>query len=264
MRSRLISGLLTCMLSSALLAQPDTPDTPSLQQAIQCIQRNAPTRSFSATLEVITDDPSGQSVPLRLSLLGRRVDMNLQLKLRVTAPSDLAGTAVLLQQHDGRDLMALYLPALGKTKQITGAMAAQELWGTSFSYLDLKQLLGGIVQGQASWSPERHLDAHRSDLIHVTPSDELGLPYERIDIWVSQQYCLPIAIDLIGGQQRLLKTLRADLTQIADLEGRYLATRWISRDIKMQRRSQARLSDLRYDQTIDPKEFEWAKSPAAP
>ncbi len=76
----------------------------------------------------------------RLDVATKIVDGNLRAIARFTHPPDLRDTALLMiEQPDRPDDYFVFLPALAKTRRVSGAQRSDSFMGTDLSYEDLER-----------------------------------------------------------------------------------------------------------------------------
>jgi hypothetical protein len=131
------------------------------------------------------------------------------------SPRDVAGTGYLSFSYDDDskdDDIWLYLPAMKRTRRITGSGKNDDFMGSDFTYEDMGDRSLGkdtftlqgeeIIDGRACWVVE----ARAKD-----PKD----PYGRRIIRVGKDSLVIAAVDYYDRRDRLLKTLRVSgITQI--------------------------------------------------
>lgn len=149
--------------------------------------------------------------------------------VRFLAPAEVAGTAYLvIENKDGDDAQYLYLPALAKTKRITGKQREQKFMGTDLTYADLQgkdlrnallvRLADGDVGGTAAY------------VIEARPKDPLDSPYTKTVVWVHQQAFVPLKVEFYGKDDALVKVLSVRrLEKKADI---WVATESLVKDLQ--------------------------------
>lgn len=253
----------TLGIAAAILTTP-TAALADTSKLAACIASNAPQDSFKAKLHLRTTDPQSDVQELDSRVLGLKLGERMNLNLRIQAPSNLSGTAFLMQEQDGQDSMHVYLPGLRKTRRVTGSMGQQELWGTSFSYNDIKQLFGAFAQGELSAEGTAELDGHAVAALKLVPAPELEVDYAYLRVWIHADSCVPAGIDIVTSEERVAKTLRSEHGSIARLGDYQLATVWHMQDLTTQRATTATLSEVEYDESISRAAFQTRGFEAAP
>ena len=225
------------------------------QEWLDCLGANAPDRSFSGELTLVTSAAESAGETLKTRALGEKRGPRLNLNLKITEPSNLAGTAFLLQEQNGQDSMHVYLPGLRKTRRVTGSMGNQELWGTSFSYSDIKQLFGAFAEGSFSDGGEQSLDDRPAHLLRLVPSPALEADYATMHLWIWPEECVLAGMDLLSADERVLKSLRATREAIIEQGDARIPTRWTMQDFVTERSTVATLANLQYEAGISPAAF---------
>lgn len=120
-------------------------------------------------------------------------------------PADVAGSAVLTASHPEQgDSVWLYLPELGRVRQVNPSARGETFMGTDFTYEDL-----GVVAIDAR---EHRLTAGGTldgEPVYKVQSVPRGLDaYGKVVTWVSRTTFLPVQIDYFDHVGMLLKTGR--------------------------------------------------------
>ena len=221
------------------------------QGLLECAARNAPTRSFlqAAEFDVIQDGAAQRRIGAELA--GMRDDQGVNLNILVSAPSDVAGTAVLLRQNaEGQENMRMYLPALQRVRPITGGMADQGILGTDFSYRDIRDIYGALREGQSRWlgtGKIGELDTQRLELI---PAAEQESPYMRMVAEFATTSCVLLAVDFESPGQGVSKRLIGDVESITQAGERTLLLRYTMHDLERGSQTLLKLGLPQYDQDI--------------
>ena len=121
-------------------------------------------------------------------------------------PADVAGSAVLSTSHPERgDDVWLYLPELGRVRQVNPYARSETFLGTDFTYEDL-----GMVEIDARehrLTASGTLDGEPVYKVQSTPkgADET---YGKVITWVSRETFLPVRIDYFDHVGVLLRSGR--------------------------------------------------------
>ena len=219
-------------------------------QALACLAANAPEKTFSYQADFLTRDRNGDERPLSAQVLGKRDAGSLLINLGIREPAALTGTAFLIRETDGQDDMRIYLPAMNRVRRVTGSMAARELLGTSFSYLNIKQMFGAFLDGaRETLADGEHLGraVHR---VRIVPTPEEGAPFQSLMAYIDAETCVPLGVDFLDADGELLKQLEATVGTLRELDGRHLATEYRMRDLLNGTETTVRFSDLSFDESI--------------
>jgi hypothetical protein len=122
-------------------------------------------------------------------------------------PADVKGVTFLTWQYDDPDRdddRWLYLPALKKSRRISGSSKNDYFMGTDFTYDDL----GGRAVDEENHRllKEETLDGKKCWVVQTISKNPKDIYGKRI-AWIRQDYLIAVKIDYYGRKQKLLKTL---------------------------------------------------------
>lgn len=183
---------------------------PVLDQTLECMRANIPPTVRIQTIEVTAWDRGGGERSLKGKLFGTREKDRVRVMMRIESPNDLAGASYLVREGQKSDEMYLYLPAVKKTRRITGASLDGQLWGTDLSYNDVKQIQNAFSGANVVREPAA--GPHASRPVHVlsfTPRKEDGSRYKAIRTHVDQETCVALLVEFME-PSGVRKTLTVD------------------------------------------------------
>lgn len=181
-------SLLFVLLPALASAQEAARD---LEQIRSCARANMPDSSFSQKVELSSWDKAGGERALEGRLYGeKQAENRMSLMLSLDQPRDLAGARYLLVRKKQRDDMYVYLPAVKRTRRIMGGMRGQPLWGTDFSYEDIKQLQLALTEGDTEYLGDGKIADRTVHQLRVIPLADAESAYTAIEIDIDQQTCL--------------------------------------------------------------------------
>src|SRR5215470_10012170 len=132
------------------------------------------------------------------------------------------------------DRQWLYLPALKRTRQISGGARTESFAGTDFSYEDLSIVADVLDWGDdkaaAAMAGSEEVDGHPSDIIDLTPTTTADVSYGTIRLWLSRDDLLVRKYEFRDQSGELAKTLH--LSEIKDVGGIPAAHRYEMRNEK--------------------------------
>ena len=130
------------------------------------------------------------------------------------SPPEVRGTAFLQFAHKDRDAEQwLWLPALGRSRQISSGAKDESFVGTDFSYRDL-ELLTDVIEWSEDDAPSRLLGSETVDgreavrIERVPRRKDVG--YRRIVILLETPELVLRRMDLFGDEEVPRKILRLD------------------------------------------------------
>ena len=125
------------------------------------------------------------------------------------SPPQVKGVGFLHWAHAHRDdLMWLYLPGIGRTRQISQAVMDQSYQQTDLSYRDLE-----LVNEVQNWTEEEArsellreevLAGKKCFVIQLTPKEK-DLPYSRVILWLSADDYLNYKLEIYDREGELFK-----------------------------------------------------------
>lgn len=246
MARRWICALLLAAVSGSASARSEA-------ELRQCLQAYLPQKSLSLDVS-LTQTGYGSQTQLRGTWLWRRDARGQSGVLRLTAPETLSGAAYLFRISNGQDELFMYLPSVGKVRQVNGATASQSLFGSGLSAFDLKLLLSGLSGGELQRLNEQAGEAGRPvERWRYRPHLEPDQMYDRIDFSVDVPSCAPLSADLYGGVPWKTLTVDAEL-QTAD--GRRMIERATLTDLRQSTTTRIEFSNIRFDEPLAEKRFE--------
>ncbi len=123
-------------------------------------------------------------------------------------PADTKGTALLQHGYDDAnkdDDMWLFLPALGKTKRISGSAQSGSFMGSEFSYEDLS-MQGNIDEADYKWLGEEVIDGVTYDIVEAYPHDT-STGYSKRKLWINEELERMKKMEFYDRKKTLLKTM---------------------------------------------------------
>ncbi len=250
-----ISAWLGIALSSpfALAAQP--AETSPLETLRSCMQANLPEHSLSQQVKLISEDAGGGQQVLRARLYGVKSRRDLvDLMLSVEEPPDLAGARYLLLARENRDDMFVYLPAVDRVRRVIGGMRGQPLWGTDFSYEDIKHLQGVLSDAQAQWLGEVTRGGRSLHQLVLHPEADAESSYSRLELEVDKATCLVSELRFFD-EAGLFKRMTSDVEKFTQVDGRWIFGRVTMENLRSNTRSVLELTNVRYDEKLPARLF---------
>ena len=132
----------------------------------------------------------------------------LRATLQVTAPSDLAGMRSLLVEDQPDDALYLYLPALGKTRRVSGASPEAEIAGTTLNYADLRLISQAIAGSSITLDKPTTVGGRAANPLRFVPAI-VDSPYRRVIAAVDAQSCAVLRAEFQDAD-RTVKTYEVD------------------------------------------------------
>lgn len=221
-----------------------------------CVRQNFPEHSSVQTIALTARDRAGNERRLKARLHWKRErDEFARIMMRVERPADLRGASYLLIEGEKRDDMFMYLPAIQKVRRISRGMIAGQLWGTDFSYEDIKQLQGIAIDGLTERLPDAEIAGRSTYVLSLAPAEHEST-YERIVSHVDQETCVALLIEFYEREGRPRKRLAATPGEIRRVEGRWIAHELEMVDIRDETMTWLRIEKVVNDGKIPERSFD--------
>jgi hypothetical protein len=146
------------------------------------------------------DPGEARQIVVRTRRRGERMDRHLCF----LQPADVKNTTFLSVAGE-REEQFLWLPELGRLRQVSRASRSEPFLGTTFSYRDLE----GWALDDATYRRigEEAIGAHACQVIEATMKPGVGGDYGRIVSWVRKSDYMPLRVQLFDPAGKLAKTL---------------------------------------------------------
>ncbi len=207
-----------------------------------CMRRNFPEKTSLQTVEVESTDRVGGARKLTARLHWKRFpDGRPRVMLRVDAPNDLRGAAYLVISGESEDSMYTYAPSLDRVRRITSKTIGGKLWGTDFSYEDVKRIQGIGSDGRLERLPDGEVAGRAVWVLAGQLAPNSGSEYSRIVFHVDRETCIALRTEFVDAARgEVRKVMTIDPAQITR-EGE----RWVARSAEMHDRRDETTSRLR-------------------
>jgi outer membrane lipoprotein-sorting protein len=172
--------------------------------------------------------------------------------VRFMAPPDVAGAAFLAVENKGRDNdQFLYLPALGKTKRISGSQRSQSFMGTDFSYgdFDAKYLSDATVTKIG----EEAVEGAQCFVLDSVPKEGQAGDYGKAKVWVEKGTFMVRKVEFYDKQAALWKVLRVLKTK--SIDGRTVIAESVMEDVKKGSKTEVQLGKIDFKAKVGDDEF---------
>lgn len=252
----LLFGLVLLASGTAQAGEPKSDvSAGKVNEILECARANAPEKTFKQLAVFVTSTASGADRSVETRILGERGKEGLRLNLRVTAPAATAGTTVLVREREGQDDMRIFLPATGRAQAVTGSMAATKLLGTDFSYQDLKQMFGAMLDGNSEYLGESEQAGRAAYQIKLIPAPEEAAPYNAAVVSFDKQTCVPLVAEFTSADGEVLRSLLADTDSLKTEKNRHYAQRYKLVDLVSNTQTTVDFSVVEYDDKLNRQAF---------
>lgn len=230
----------------------------SAEEIRACMRANLPERTSHQLVEIGSRDLAGGERVLRAQLDWKRFDTDLpRVRILVEDPPDLRGASYLLiEPRQGEDsTIFMYLPAVQRVRRIAASSVSDPLWGTDFSYEDVRQL-----QWMADAArPERLADGSVSErptyVLSLGAGAGEGSAYQRVVSFVDRETCVSLRVEFYERGDTPRKVLSADIASLEQRDGRWLARMLRMHDLREQTTSWLHVLEVENDVEISDRLF---------
>jgi hypothetical protein len=221
-----------------------------------CMAKNLVARGALRDLQLGIYDKEGKVRELRLRLFWKPSKSGgTRVNLRLLEPPAMAGSAYLLLQSGRDEEVYFALPGADRALRVTGQNMSEPLWGTDFSYGEIKQVLGLLVLGDT----QRLADAKVSDrsayvLSTETLFEETG--YTKVLSYVDQATCVLLKSEFVAKGVKPRKVLEADVSTLTQADKYWTVLGYNMKDVLRGTHTQLTLTDLSFDERMSEKLFD--------
>ena len=163
----------------------------------QCMRGNIPNSLRVQNVELTAVDAAGHEQTLRGSLAVESHDGATHLLWSLSAPADLAGSAMLVRKDDGGSQTWVYLPALGQARKVEQADREGRMFGTDISYGDAGRIVSTFADGALTLLGADRFEDRPVWKMAATAAPDSGAKFERIDLLIDQQTCVVLRADML-------------------------------------------------------------------
>jgi outer membrane lipoprotein-sorting protein len=205
------------------------------------------------TLDVFDKEGKVRTLKMRLFWKPSKTGGN-RINLRLIEPPAMLGSSYLLLQEGMKEEVYFYLPGADHALKITGQNMSEPLWGTDFSYGEIKEVLGLLVTGNTT----RAADAKVGDravyvLETATRLEDTG--YRKVTSYVDQNACVLLKSEFFPKADKPRKVLEADLSTILQADKYWTVLGYTMSDLSKGSKTTLSLTDLSFDERMPEKRF---------
>lgn len=247
MKKSKVAALAAIALLSTAGAKAETRPTPlpqTLEEIQSCMNRNLVDRGALRDLNLEVSDREGKSHALRMKLYWKpSAKGEARVNLRLLEPVAMKGSSYLLLQDGRQEEVYFHLPPEQRAIQITGKNMSEPLWGTDFSYGEIKQVLGLLYSGQTRRGADGVV-ATRPVFVLDTATDADNTGYRKVVSYVDQFTCVLLKSEFYAKADKPMKVLEADPASILTLDEYSVVLGYSMRNLLDNTRTKVELSDF--------------------
>lgn len=199
---------LASLLASLLAAVPGAAQgiEADVAKIRACVERNVP-RAGRHPVRLEMQDAAGSRTFEAVASWKSDEQGQTRLLYRITAPSDLRGSAFLFRERDGAHDIWTYLPQLRAVRRVTANGVSLSFFGSDFSYEDLLELQAEARYARIERRPDAELDGRPVHVISARPALE-GSGYGEIVSSIDTETCVPLRVALHDHAGAMVKEMR--------------------------------------------------------
>jgi hypothetical protein len=260
---KFLLGALALAVSGAVLAEPAIKQKAapeSVKEIRACMSDNLVKRGALRDLQLGIFDREGKVRDLVMKLYWKpSQSKGSRVHLRILKPEVMLGSSYLMLQEGPNEEVYFYLPGADRALRITGQNMSEPLWGTDFSYGEIKQVLGLLVTGKTERLADAQVSGRASYVLETQTSvEETG--YRRVVNYVDRASCVLLKSEFVASGDKPRKVLEGDLSTLLQADKYWTMLGYTMRDLQRGTYTTLALSDLSIDERLseklfNPKEF---------
>ena len=262
----LLSALACTALGGAAVAQslgqaaaPAAPAAPAAAKSVKdikgCMEANLVKRGALRDLTLGMFDKEGKVREMKVRLYWKPSKSGgSRVHLRIAEPPAMLGSAYLMVQEGMGEEVYFYLPGADRALRITGQNMSEPLWGTDFSYGEIKQVMGLLVSGDTSRGADAAVGGRNSFVLETqTSAAETG--YRKVVSYVDQATCVLLKSEFIASGDKPRKVLEGDIGSLLQADKYWTMLAYKMSDLNRNTHTTLALSDLSIDERLSEKLF---------
>ena len=250
-------GAAALALSGA--AGADAPPKPAaarntVQDIRACMADNLVKRGALRDLQLGVFDKEGQVRELRMRLYWKPSKTGgSRVHLRVVEPQAMLGSSYLLLQEGANEEVYFYLPGADRALRITGQNMSEPLWGTDFSYGEIKQVMGLLVGGETQRAADATIGGRAAYVLETRTPADAG--YRKVVNSVDKASCVLLKSEFVASGDKPRKVLEGDLSTLLQADKYWTMLGYKMSDLSRGTYTTLSLTDLSIDERMSEKLF---------
>ncbi len=245
----------TGMLSLLLVLAAPVQAGPDEDKLMACMRGNIPPTLRIQEFQLTSVDQKGDKRLLTGRLFAKREKELLRAMLKLSAPADVSGAAYLIREGVKADEMYVFLPALNKTRRITGGAGDGPLFGTDLSYADIKQVQNAFSGSTPKIEAREKINSRPVTVLGVVPTPGSGSRYSRIKAWIDDASCLALKVEFMEGSTTR-KRLAAPASAIAKAGDYWYVNDSTMTDLKLGTKTQLKITGVKSGEDLANRYFD--------
>jgi hypothetical protein len=219
-----------------------------------CMSDNLVKRGALRDLQLGVYDKEGKVRDLRMRLYWKPSKTGgSRVQLRIVEPQAMLGSSYLLLQEGPNEEVYFYLPGADRALRITGQNMSEPLWGTDFSYGEIKQVMGLLVGGQTQRVADATIGGRPAYVLETKTSAEAG--YKKVLNSVDKASCVLLKSEFVASGDKPRKVLEGDLSTLLQADKYWTMLGYKMTDLSRGTYTTLSLTDLSIDERLSEKLF---------
>lgn len=224
------------------------------QEIRACMSNNLVARGALRDLALEVSDKEGPVSKLRMRLYWKPSKSGgTRVHIKIVDPPAMAGSSYLMLQEGANEEVYFALPGADRGLRITGQNMSEPLWGTDFSYGEIKEVLGMLVGGATTKGADGTVAERPTWTLETKTAG--GGAYDRVVSSVDKKSCTLLQSDFMKGE-KARKTLKADVTTLLQADKYWTVLGYTMTDHDKGSHTTLSLTDLSFDETMPEKLFD--------
>ena len=201
---------------------------------------------------VVLTDKRGATRKLSFVAASKLHDPPLSKSIvRFSSPPDLAGAGFLqIQRRNGDDDRFLFLPALKRSRRISGNLRGSSFMGTDFSFADVDRR--DLRDSQSKQLGMAKIGSHPCYVVDIIPRRG-DSQYSHLEMWVRTDNFLPLRSRMYDKADVLIKTFEAQ--EVKRVSGQWFLSKSLMTDHKHDHTTLLVLESIIVNANIPDEEF---------
>lgn len=174
-----------------------------------------------------------------------------RLFVRFLSPADVQGTSFLGIDDGGTRTQWLYLPAIGKTRRISGKQRNAAFVGTDYTYADMDNR--DIEDSTKVRLDDEKVGKQDCYVVEADPTSSESA-YGKVKLWISKASWLPLRIRFYDSKDNEIK--RLTVQEVKKVEGRWVIAESKMVDLKRQHTTVMKVTEIDIRDDIPLEQFE--------
>ncbi len=209
----------------------------------ECMSDNFVDRGSLRDIGLKTTDREGKTSELKMRLFWKpSKEGAARLNLRVLEPEDLKGSSYLMVESAAGEELYYYLPASNKVQKLSGGDANRPLWGTDFSYGEIKQVQGLLQTGDTVRKADAAIGERPVFVLETATSGDSG--YQKVVSYIDRASCVLLKSEFVAKNGKPRKILEADVSTLMSVDTYWFVLGYTMKDLKQNTQTQLTLSDI--------------------